>query len=177
MIYDGPVLNQRQSPACMGFSCATALAAINDLTRSGATSLAQNIYLFMMSDQQGMASGGRYAVENDLADSYETLATADALRAWVRHRGPAACALTYDLKVGGSWATFARREFDHAVAIVGYSKGKEAFRLRNSWGTDWGDGGEVWIEESDLSRCIALAQHPTYVVGLEGHLSDVSSRS
>ena len=33
----------------------------------------------------------------------------------------------------------------HCIAIVGYSKTKDAFRLRNSWGTDWGDAGYAWL--------------------------------
>ena len=33
----------------------------------------------------------------------------------------------------------------HCIAIVGYSKTKNAFRLRNSWGTDWGDNGYAFL--------------------------------
>lgn len=33
----------------------------------------------------------------------------------------------------------------HCVLLVGYSKKKGAFRLRNSWGSDWGDGGYSWL--------------------------------
>jgi C1A family cysteine protease len=33
----------------------------------------------------------------------------------------------------------------HAMAIVGYSDAKQAFKVRNSWGTDWGNAGYVWI--------------------------------
>jgi len=38
----------------------------------------------------------------------------------------------------------------HAMTIIGYNKGKRAFRLANSWGTEWGDKGFVWIEENSL---------------------------
>lgn len=34
----------------------------------------------------------------------------------------------------------------HAMVVVGYDDNKRAFRLINSWGTDWGDGGFVWID-------------------------------
>ena len=36
----------------------------------------------------------------------------------------------------------------HALVVVGYddSKGKGAFRIRNSWGTGWGDNGSIWID-------------------------------
>ena len=33
----------------------------------------------------------------------------------------------------------------HAMVIVGYSERKQAFRVINSWGTEWGDRGLAWI--------------------------------
>jgi hypothetical protein len=33
----------------------------------------------------------------------------------------------------------------HAMALVGYDEGRQAFRVINSWGTFWGDGGYAWI--------------------------------
>jgi hypothetical protein len=34
----------------------------------------------------------------------------------------------------------------HAMALVGYDDDRQAFRLINSWGTGWGDGGYLWID-------------------------------
>lgn len=34
----------------------------------------------------------------------------------------------------------------HAMALVGYDDGKKAFRLRNSWGKQWGDQGSIWVD-------------------------------
>ncbi|MFH1022177.1 MAG: C1 family peptidase [Planctomycetota bacterium] len=34
----------------------------------------------------------------------------------------------------------------HAIALVGYSDTKSAFKLINSWGTSWGDNGYAWID-------------------------------
>ena len=34
----------------------------------------------------------------------------------------------------------------HAMTIVGYDDGKNAFRIVNSWGTNWGDNGFAWID-------------------------------
>lgn len=34
----------------------------------------------------------------------------------------------------------------HAMVISGYDDGKHAFRLRNSWGTKWGDEGSIWVD-------------------------------
>lgn len=33
----------------------------------------------------------------------------------------------------------------HAMLIVGYDDARQAFKVRNSWSTDWGENGYVWI--------------------------------
>ena len=40
----------------------------------------------------------------------------------------------------------------HAMCVVGYNDAVEggAFRLLNSWGTDWADGGFVWVRYADF---------------------------
>lgn len=40
----------------------------------------------------------------------------------------------------------------HANVIVGYNDTKAAFRIINSWGTGWGDGGYGWIAYSFVSN-------------------------
>ena len=35
---------------------------------------------------------------------------------------------------------------DHAVMIVGWDDDKGAWRIRNSWGTDWGEDGAAWVK-------------------------------
>lgn len=37
-------------------------------------------------------------------------------------------------------------EINHAVTIVGWDDAKQAWLLKNSWGTDWGDQGYMWID-------------------------------
>jgi hypothetical protein len=34
----------------------------------------------------------------------------------------------------------------HALVVVGYDDQKEAFRLMNSWGKNWGDNGYIWVK-------------------------------
>ena len=34
----------------------------------------------------------------------------------------------------------------HAMVLVGYDDSKSAFKVRNSWGTDWGDNGNIWVD-------------------------------
>lgn len=40
----------------------------------------------------------------------------------------------------------------HAIALVGYDDNRQAFRLRNSWGTSWGDEGSIWVDYAFFSR-------------------------
>lgn len=47
----------------------------------------------------------------------------------------------------------------HAMCVVGYDDNKYggAFRIMNSWGTDWGDNGFVWVKYSDFYKTLNLA--------------------
>lgn len=33
----------------------------------------------------------------------------------------------------------------HAVAAIGYDNARQAFKIKNSWGLDWKDGGHFWM--------------------------------
>jgi hypothetical protein len=50
----------------------------------------------------------------------------------------------------------------HAMVVVGYDDYKEggAFRVLNSWGTDWADGGYVWMRYNDFIQWCAVALQP-----------------
>lgn len=34
----------------------------------------------------------------------------------------------------------------HAMVLTGYDDSKNAFRVRNSWGSSWGDNGSIWVD-------------------------------
>ncbi len=38
------------------------------------------------------------------------------------------------------------RDINHAITIVGWDDNKESYLVKNSWGTQWGDKGYVWIK-------------------------------
>jgi len=44
----------------------------------------------------------------------------------------------------------------HAMCVVGYDddKGGGAFEIQNSWGTDWGNEGYIWIRYSDFAAFV-----------------------
>lgn len=50
----------------------------------------------------------------------------------------------------------------HQVCLVGLDVEREAVRVRNSWGTGWGDGGYAWLRFADYDRL--LADHGDAVV-------------
>jgi C1A family cysteine protease len=43
----------------------------------------------------------------------------------------------------------------HAMAIVGYSLARHAFKVRNSWSEYWCDGGYCWISEAHMQSVAA----------------------
>jgi hypothetical protein len=45
----------------------------------------------------------------------------------------------------------------HALALVGYDDRRQAFRLINSWGTSWGDGGYLWIDYETFQNLVGEA--------------------
>lgn len=50
----------------------------------------------------------------------------------------------------------------HAMCVVGFDDNIAggAFRVMNSWGTNWGDNGMVWIKYDDFTRYCQMAIQP-----------------
>jgi len=60
----------------------------------------------------------------------------------------------------------------HANVIIGYNDTMHAFRIMNSWGTGWGDGGYGWIDYSfinnaklNLSAYVMVDGYNTPIIG------------
>jgi hypothetical protein len=47
---------------------------------------------------------------------------------------------------GGVFDERSSSQINHAVTLVGWDDSKGAWLLRNSWGTNWGEDGYMWIE-------------------------------
>lgn len=63
------------------------------------------------------------------------------------------------LDMTGVDATFPIKDENHdyhALCVVGYDDNKYggAFQIMNSWGTDWGDGGFLWVRYADFDRSV-----------------------
>lgn len=42
----------------------------------------------------------------------------------------------------------------HAMLVIGYDDDRNAFRVLNSWGTSWGDGGYYWLDYNLFPRVV-----------------------
>lgn len=40
----------------------------------------------------------------------------------------------------------------HAMVVIGYDDGKQAFEIMNSWGKEWGQDGYIWIKYDDFAK-------------------------
>lgn len=47
---------------------------------------------------------------------------------------------------GGIFNEFASGRINHAITIVGWDDSKGAWLVKNSWGTQWGENGYIWIK-------------------------------
>ncbi|MBX2840422.1 MAG: DUF4384 domain-containing protein [Flammeovirgaceae bacterium] len=74
----------------------------------------------------------------------------------------------------------------HAMCVVGYddNKGGGAFEIMNSWGTDWGNEGFIWIKYQDFANFTKYAYEiitdpapkPPTVADLSGKLKFVTDK-
>jgi len=51
----------------------------------------------------------------------------------------------FGYEAGEVWTFAGPKQGGHAMCIVGYDDSLQAFKVRNSWGPNWGDAGHVWI--------------------------------
>ena len=42
----------------------------------------------------------------------------------------------------------------HAVLLVGFDDAKQAFKVKNSWDTSWGENGYFWIGYDQMDNCV-----------------------
>lgn len=42
----------------------------------------------------------------------------------------------------------------HCVWLRGYNRPRDAYRVQQSWGADWGQQGHAWLRSADLSRLL-----------------------
>lgn len=81
------------------------------------------------------------------------------VKQWVMHFGPVSVGTNWHEEMfypdeGGFIRPRGEVSGGHAWRLVGFSQTRHAFRLINSWGTDWGQNGRAWIHEDDLGSLL-----------------------
>jgi hypothetical protein len=87
-------------------------------------------------------------VKGNLAQSNPVIIEFHDSPTWQHHRGSG---------VFNDGAFDATQDSWHAMTLVGYDERKQAFRLVNSWGTGWGDGGYAWLGYDAFSARVRRA--------------------
>jgi hypothetical protein len=59
-----------------------------------------------------------------------------------------------DMPSGQIWRTTGQPLGAHAMVVIGYDDGKNAFKVMNSWGRQWGDNGFGWIDYALFRRVV-----------------------
>jgi C1A family cysteine protease len=86
-------------------------------------------------------------------DNYVTLSNVDDQKAWIDSNGPLSACFTcyYDFMAYGPNSGVYKCNPSsgvaggHCIVIVGYDDSKQAWLIRNSWGTGWGMNGYCWF--------------------------------
>jgi C1A family cysteine protease len=95
---------------------------------------------------------------------YTIVSGEDAMIDYVSTTGPLSVCLD-----ASSWASYSKgilsvcgTEVDHCVQATGINTGESYWIVRNSWGTDWGVGGFIYLK-SGQNTC-DITYLPTYTV-------------
>ena len=99
--------------------------------------------------------GGPYDHHQPIADwvyigNDSSVPSTDAIKQAILDHGPVSAAVcvntAFQAYTGGVfnpfWPCFS---INHAIVLTGWDDSKGAWRLRNSWGPDWGEDGYMWI--------------------------------
>jgi len=76
--------------------------------------------------------------------------TTTSIKTAIQAKGSVAAAVYADYYfqayTGGTFTRNASGNVNHAILLVGWDDSKGAWRLKNSWGTGWGESGLMWIK-------------------------------
>jgi C1A family cysteine protease len=83
-------------------------------------------------------------------DPYQSQPAVDDIKAAMCQYGPLTAAVaatpSFIAYSGGVFDEQSAAAINHAIMLVGWDDSKNAWLLRNSWGTNWGEDGYMWIE-------------------------------
>ncbi len=162
----GPILDQQQTPMCVGFSTRQWLTSWPVPDKGGPS--AQDIYRGAQLNDG--TAGENYDGTDDrgamkflqvlgYVSAYHWTANADEAATYVLTQGT--CLIGIDWYEGmftpdvhGVIRPTGEVAGGHELLIVGYNRTRGLFRLCNSWSKNWGQAGKCWLAGEDLQRLI-----------------------
>ena len=167
-------LDQGQEGACVGFSWSHELIAwpaeidVNDAWAKGLYLEAQTIDEWPGTDYSGTSvlAGAKTVKKRGYMDEYRWATSIDDLILAIGWHGPAVLGVSwldsdFNPRPSGLLAADGKVAGGHAILCRGVQlrprlKGEKVkepvFRLRNSWGKDWGLDGDCYVKASDLEQ-------------------------
>lgn len=163
----GPILDQGQTPTCVGHAWRQWLTSAPIMTKGGPDPFtiyheAQKVDEWPGENYDGTSvrAGCKYLQDSGHVANYFWANDAATVRDFLLNRIGSTVVIGSDwlenmftpqkgfLDVSGAVAG------GHAYVLVGYSEPRQAFRMVNSWGKSWGENGRAWIRFADLDGLI-----------------------
>ncbi len=88
-------------------------------------------------------------IKNELANNNPVLLTISVDSSFRYYRGDGSI---YDYSYNPN-----KKIFNHGITCIGYDDNQKAYKLINSYGSNWGDEGYLWISEQALNSYILTA--------------------
>lgn len=163
----GPVLDQGNTSQCVGYAFRQLLNTAPVMQQGGpsATDIyreAQRIDEWPGEQYDGTSvrAGAKVLHAEGYLSAYHWATRAEDVRDYILTSGPVVVGtdwltdmFTPDkdgyLPVSGSFVG------GHAYVLCGYSTGRSAFRIINSWGKGFGQAGRAWIRFDDFARLLS----------------------
>jgi hypothetical protein len=162
------VLDQGQTPHCVGFAWAGFLEAapfMHQLQNADGDrfyALAQTLDEWPGSDYEGTSTrGGAKALQSLglITGEYVWAQTEEDVWRFVLGRGPVVTGTVFltgmmSPDTHGFLNLTGGEEGGHDWLIIGASVTRKAYRMQNSWSTSWGENGRAWVRREDYKTLL-----------------------
>lgn len=133
-------------------SCSGGWWAFDYLIKTGSAKEADYGYVAKKGTCKPNVERPHKAVAWGYVDSTREIPTVDALKKALCEYGPLAVAVevtsAFQAYKSGVFNENSTGNVNHGVTLVGWDDAKKAWRIKNSWGTAWGESGFMWITYS-----------------------------
>lgn len=130
-------------------SCGGGWWAYQYLIDTGSAQETDYKYVAVKGTCKSSVSRPHKAVAWGYVDSTKEIPTVDALKKALCEYGPLGVAVAvtpaFQAYKSGVFNENSTANVNHGVTLVGWDDSKKAWRIKNSWGTGWGESGYMWI--------------------------------